>query len=364
MKINEITNYLESLAPIYLQEDYDNSGLITGNKYWKVSNILVCLDCTEKVVEEAIAKSCNLIVTHHPIVFSGLKSIVGKNYVEQTIIKAIKNDIAIYAIHTNLDNIKDGVNAVIAKKIGLEKTKILRPKKDFIKKLSFYCPVSEANRIKNLLWEAGAGNIGNYSHCSFSTIGQGTFLGNDFSKPSLGEKNVLHTEKEEKIEIIFPSYLENKILNTLYSVHPYEEVAYEIYLLDNVNQDIGSGLYGKLKKPMKSNDFLRYLKKIMQTKCIRHTNLNKEYIETVSVCGGSGSFLLDDAKRVKADIFITSDFKYHEFFNADNNIIIADIGHYESEQFTKELLNELLKKKFTKFATHLSSINTNPINYI
>ena len=364
MKIKEISDYLETIAPIQLQESYDNSGFLVGNKDWDINNVLVCLDCTEDVVDEAISKSCNLIVTHHPIIFNSIKSITGKNYIERTIIKAIKNDIAIYAIHTNLDNIKDGVNAVIAKKIGLEKIKILRPKKDFIKKLSFYCPVSEANRIKNLLWEAGAGNIGNYSHCSFSTIGQGTFLGNDYSKPSLGEKNVLHTEKEEKIEIIFPSYLENKILNTLYSVHPYEEVAYEIYLLDNVNQDIGSGLYGKLKKPMKSNDFLRYLKKIMQTKCIRYTNLNKEYIETVSVCGGSGSFLLDDAKRVKADIFITADFKYHEFFNAENNIIIADIGHYESEQFTKELLNELLKKKFTKFATHLSSINTNPINYI
>ena len=364
MKINEITNYLESLAPIYLQEDYDNSGLITGNKYWKVSNILVCLDCTEKVVEEAIAKSCNLIVTHHPIVFSGLKSIVGKNYVEQTIIKAIKNDIAIYAIHTNLDNIKDGVNAVIAKKIGLEKTKILRPKKDFIKKLSFYCPVSDARRLKVLLWEAGAGNIGNYSHCSFSSTGEGTFMGNNESKPYLGQKNVLNSEKEEKIEMLLPSYLQNKILNTLFSNHPFEEVAYERHLLENLNQDIGSGMFGKLKTPMKSNDFLKYLKKVMQTDCIRYTNLNKKHIETVAVCGGSGSFLLDDAKRIKADIFITADFKYHEFFNAENDIIIADIGHYESEQFTKDLLCDILNKKFTKFATHLSSINTNPINYM
>ena len=364
MKINEITEYLESLAPLYLQEDYDNSGLITGNKSWNVSNVLVCLDCTEEVVDEAVAKSCNLIVAHHPIVFNGLKSIVGKNYVERTIIKAIKNDIAIYAIHTNLDNIKDGVNAVIAKKIGLENTKILRSKKDIIKKLSFYCPVSDAQRLKGLLWEAGAGNIGNYSHCSFSTIGQGTFMGNDDSKPSLGQKNVLHTEKEEKIEMILPSYLQNRILDTLFSEHPYEEVAYEIHLLDNVNQNIGSGLYGKLKTPMKTNDFLRHLKKLMQTDCIRYTELHKEHIETVAVCGGSGSFLLDDAKRVKADIFITADFKYHEFFDAENDIIIADIGHYESEQFTKELLSEILNEKFTKFATHLSSINTNPINYM
>ena len=364
MKINEITKFLENLAPLYLQEDYDNSGFITGNKSWNVRNVLVSLDCTEDVVDEAIAKSCNLIVTHHPIVFNGLKSIVGKNYVERTIIKAIKNDIAIYAIHTNLDNIKDGVNAIIAKKIGLENTKILRPKKDIIKKLSFYCPVSDAQRLKELLWEAGAGNIGNYSHCSFSTTGQGTFMGNDDSKPSSGQKNVLYTEKEEKIDMILPSYLQNKILNTLFSEHPYEEVAYEIHPLDNVNQDIGSGMFGKLKNPLKSHDFLKHLKKVMQTDCIRYTDLNKEHIETVALCGGSGSFLLDDAKKVKADIFITADFKYHEFFDAESDIIIADIGHYESEQFTKELLCEILNKKFTKFATHLSSINTNPINYM
>jgi len=364
MRINEITNYLETLAPIYLQEDYDNSGLITGNKYWKVNNVLVCLDCTEKVVDEAIAKSCNLIVTHHPIVFSGLKSIVGKNYVERIVIKAIKNDIAIYAIHTNLDNIKDGVNSVIAKKIGLEKTKILRPKKDFIRKLSFNCPVSDAKRLKDSIWKAGAGNIGNYSHCSFSTIGQGTFMGNDGSKPYLGQKNVLYSEKEEKIEMIFPSYLENQILNTLFNEHPYEEVAYEIHLLKNVNQDIGSGMFGKLKTPMKTNDFLKHLKKVMETDCIRYTDLNKKQISTVAVCGGSGSFLLNDAKKINADIFITADFKYHEFFDAENDIIIADIGHYESEQFTKELLCDILNEKFTKFAILLSSINTNPINYM
>ena len=364
MKIIEITNYLESLAPLFLQEDYDNSGFITGNKNWNLKNVLVCIDCNEEVVDEAIAKSCNLIVAHHPIVFNGLKSIVGKNYIERTIIKAIKNDIAIYAIHTNLDNIKDGVNSTIANKIGLENRKILRPRKDVINKLSFYCPVSDTQRLKKLLWDSGAGNIGNYSHCSFSSIGQGTFMGNDDSKPSLGQKNVLHKEKEEKVEMIIPSQLQNIILDTLFSEHPYEEVAYEIHHLENINQDIGSGMFGKLKTPMKTNDFLMQLKKVMQTDCIRFTKLNKEYIETVAVCGGSGSFLLDDAKKAKADIFITGDFKYHEFFDAEDDIIIADIGHYESEQFTKELICEILNKKFTKFATHLSSINTNPINYM
>ena len=364
MKISEISKYLETLAPLYLQEDYDNSGLITGKKSWNVSDVLVCLDCTEEVVDEAIEKSCNLIIAHHPIVFSGLKSLNGKNYVERTIIKAIKNDIAIYAIHTNLDNIKNGVNGAIAQKIGIINTKILKPKRDFIKKLSFYCPVADSKDLKDRLWEAGAGNIGNYSHCSFSTIGQGTFMGNDNSSPSLGQKNILHTEKEEKIEMILPSYLQNKILDTLISEHPYEEVAYELHHLDNLHQNIGSGLYGNLNEAMQAEEFLQHLKTVMQTDCIRYTNINKEYIKTVAVCGGSGSFLLDDAKRVGADIFITADFKYHEFFDAENDIIIADIGHYESEQFTKELLCGILNEKFTKFATHLSGINTNPINYM
>ena len=364
MKINEIIKHLEQYAPLQLQEDYDNSGLITGDKNWETSSALVCLDCTEEVVDEAIKKSYNLIIAHHPIVFSGLKSFNGKTYIERTIIKAIKNDIAIYAIHTNLDNVKNGVNEAIAQKIGILNSKILRPKKDYVKKLSFYCPISEAENVKEKLWEAGAGNIGNYSHCSFTTEGQGTFMGNEDSQATIGKKHSLHKEKEEKIEMVVPSYLKSLILNTLFEAHPYEEVAYEIYHLENVHQNIGSGLYGELNEPMKTNDFLLHLKKVMQTDCIRYTDIHKDFIKTVAVCGGSGSFLLDDAKRIKADIFITADFKYHQFFDAENDIIIADIGHYESEQFTKELICGILNKKFTKFATHLSSINTNPINYM
>jgi dinuclear metal center YbgI/SA1388 family protein len=364
MKINDIITYLESFAPLQLQEDYDNSGLITGDKNWITSSALICLDCTEEVVDEAIEKSCNLIIAHHPIVFSGLKSITGKNYIERTIIKAIKNNIAIYAIHTNLDNVKHGVNWTIAQKIGLLNSKILRPKTDYIKKLTFYCPISDSQQLKEKLWQAGAGKIGNYSHCSFSSLGEGTFMGNDNSSPVLGEKNKLHKEKEEKIEMILPSYSKNKILSTLFAEHPYEEVAYELHHLENVNQDIGSGMYGILTEPMETNDFLKHLKEVMQTDCIRYTNIHKKYIKTVAVCGGSGSFLLDDAKAIKADIFITADFKYHQFFDADKAIIIADIGHYESEQFTKELICGVLNKKFTKFATHLSGIITNPINYM
>ncbi len=364
MKIYEIINHLESIAPLSLQENYDNSGLIVGDKSKEVNVALISLDCTEEVVEEAINENCELIIAHHPIVFEGLKKITGSNYIERTILKAIKNNIAIYAIHTNLDNVKEGVNGAIANKIGLVDTKILRPKSSNIKKLVVCCPLDSEQKLKDILWESGAGNIGNYSKCSFRSEGIGTFKGNNESNPSIGTKNTLHSENEIKIEMIFPTYLEHKILSTLLEAHPYEEVSYEVYTLENKNQNIGSGIYGKLSKPMTSKAFLKFVKNEMKTDCIRHTEVCKENIQTVAICGGSGSFLLDDAKRIGADIFISSDFKYHQFFDADNEIIIADIGHYESEQFTKELISDILKKKFTKFATRLSSVNTNPINYL
>ncbi len=364
MKISVVTDYLESLFPLQYQEDYDNSGLIIGDANKKVTDSLVALDCTEEVIEEAITLNCNLIITHHPLLFTSIKSITGKNYIERIILKAIKNDIAIYCIHTNLDNVKYGVNSVIADRIGVINQEILRPSNKYIIKLVFYCPISDSNNLKNKLWEAGAGKIGNYSHCSFSSVGNGTFQAGSSSSPKVGEKNKLHIEKEEKIEMVFYSNLKSKILNVLIDEHPYEEVAYELYQIDNLNKDIGAGLCGDLKETISANEFLIKLKKIMQTDCIRYTNLKNKFISKVALCGGSGSFLLEDAKRVNADIFISSDFKYHQFFEADNDIIIADIGHYESEQFTKELIYNLLNKKFTKFATQLSKINTNPIKYL
>lgn len=364
MKIYQIINHLESIAPLSLQENYDNSGLITGDKNGDVQTALITLDCTESVVEEAINENCELIIAHHPIVFEGLKKITGSNYIERTIIKAIKNNIAIYAIHTNLDNVINGVNGAIANKLGLESPKILRPKSSFIKKLSVYCPKDSEQILKEKLWEAGAGDIGNYSQCSFRSEGIGTFKGNTNSKPSIGNKNELHSEAEIKIEMILPSYLESKILSVMFETHPYEEVSFELITLENNNQNIGSGIFGTLPNAMKSNEFLKLIKTKMKTDCIRHTELCKEKIQKVAICGGSGSFLLEDAKRIGADIFISSDFKYHQFFDADNEIIIADIGHYESEQYTKQLISDILKKKFTKFATRLSSVNTNPINYL
>jgi dinuclear metal center YbgI/SA1388 family protein len=363
MKIKEITNYLESVAPLHYQESYDNAGLLVGDANREIDAVLITLDCTEEVVEEAIENNCNLIIAHHPIIFSGLKKITGQNYVERTIIKAIKNDIAIYAIHTNLDNIKTGVSAKIAEILGVENCKILSPKKDLLRQLAVYCPVSDTEKVKEALFQAGAGDIGNYDECSFSAKGEGTFRANEGCDPHIGNIGERHTEKEEKIEVIFLKYKENTIISALKQAHPYEQVAYQIYILDNIYENVGAGIVGELAQKVDTNRFLEMLKTKMQTDCIRHTKLVKNQIKRVAICGGSGSFLLSNAICEKADIFITADFKYHEFFDGENDIIIADIGHFESEQFTKDLIYDLLSKKFSKFAVRLSKVNTNPINY-
>jgi dinuclear metal center YbgI/SA1388 family protein len=363
MKIAEIIQTIEDFAPISYQEHYDNAGLLVGDKLADCTGVLICLDAIEPVIDEAIAKKCNLVVAHHPIIFSGLKRITGKNYIERVIIKAIKNDIAIYACHTNLDNVKHGVNNIIADKLGLKSRKILDPKSGILKKLYTYVPIENKDALLNALFAAGAGNIGNYSECSYSFDGVGTFKGNQHSNPVIGKKNIRSTEPEQKIEILFPNYLESKILKTLFQNHPYEEVAYEIITLDNLNQDIGSGMIGDLEKSISEKDFLEMLKTKMKTKCIRHTALLKKKIKRVALCGGSGSFLLNKAIAQQADIFITADFKYHQFFDADNQLIIADIGHYESEQFTAQLFNKIISEKFPTFAVQISTINTNPINY-
>jgi dinuclear metal center YbgI/SA1388 family protein len=364
MKIRDLTAYLEKLAPLPYQESYDNAGLIVGNPNEEITGVLVCLDSTEDIIEEAIQRGCNLIVAHHPIVFKGLKKITGKNYVERTIIKAIKNDVAIYATHTNLDNVVDGVSFKIAQRLGLQQVRILAPKSELLMKLVVFVPVEHTGTLLDALYAAGAGEIGNYSQCSFRVEGKGTFKPNARANPVIGQSGGPMEEVEEnRVEVIFPAYLKNQILAAMRKGHVYEEVAHYLTALSNENQEVGSGAVGILPQEMTETDFLAYLKQNMQVSVIRHTSLFNKPIIKVAVCGGAGSFLLGDAMRAGADIFITADYKYHEFFDAENRIIIADIGHYESEQFTKELLKDYICKKFTNFAVHLSETPTNPVKY-
>lgn len=363
MKIADIVNYLESLAPSSSQESYDNSGLIVGDRNTEISNALIALDCTEPIVEEAIEKNCNLIIAHHPIVFKGLKKITGANYVERTILKAIKNDIAIYAIHTNLDNYKLGVNKKIGDLLGIESPQILAPVSNKLVKLAVFCPNDHAAAVKDALFNAGAGQIGDYAECSFSSDGNGTFKALDNAKPFVGNNGERHTENEVKIEVLVSTHILSKCISAMLNAHPYEEVAYDCIPVLNKNKDEGAGMIGNLKSPMDEDQFLQFVKETFNCGIIRHTNKLNKPIKKVAWCGGSGSFLLRTAMAKKADIFITGDFKYHEFFDAENRIMIADIGHFESEQYTIELIDELLRKKFTTFAPCLTEINTNPVKY-
>ena len=364
ISIKDVTNYLESIAPLSYQESYDNSGLITGNSQDEVKGILICLDSLENVIKEAIEKDCNLVIAHHPIIFSGLKTITGKNYVERTVLLAIKNDIAIYAIHTNLDNVSNGVNRMISERLGLKNVKILSPKSSLLRKLVTFCPIDDAEKIKNALFTAGAGNIGNYSECSFNLVGEGQYLGNEASNPIKGDKGRRHTESEVRIEVIFENYRQNHIISNLFDSHPYEEVAYDIYDLVNKDVRVGSGMVGELSEGQDESVFLIDLKKKMKANFIRHTSLLGKKVKKIAICGGSGSFLLQDAISSGADAFITADYKYHQFFDADGKILITDIGHYESEQFTMDLIKTLILEKFSTFAVRITEVNTNPVFYM
>jgi dinuclear metal center YbgI/SA1388 family protein len=363
MIIQDVINHLEDLAPLAYAEDFDNVGLLVGNKTTKLTGVLVTLDTLESVVDEAILENCNLIVSFHPIIFKGLKKLTGKSYVERVVMKAIKNDIAIYSMHTALDNALQGVNDMICNQLNLINKRILIPQSETIKKLTTYVPKNEAEHLRTALFHAGAGSIGNYNDCSFNVEGMGTYNGNENSNPTLGEKGQIHSEEETKITVIFPKHLESKILQTLFKTHSYEEVAYEVITIENKNQHIGMGMLGELSEPMDESSFLSYLKTNMNTKCIRHSSFLNKNIKKIAVLGGSGSFAINAAKAAGADAFITADLKYHDFFTAENSILLADIGHYESEQFTKNLLVAYLTKKITNFAIILSQTNTNPVKY-
>ncbi|MBL7887691.1 MAG: Nif3-like dinuclear metal center hexameric protein [Flavobacterium sp.] len=364
MKIKELFPILEEMAPLAYAEDFDNVGLLVGNQENDVNGILVCHDALENVIDEAIAQNCNVVVCFHPILFSGLKKITGKNYVERAVIKAIKNDIAIYAVHTALDNHKNGVNKIFCDALGLKHTKILVPKQNFIQKLITYTIPENVEQVRNALFDAGAGKIGNYDDCSFNSQGIGTYMGNENSNPEIGERFEFVEAPEVKIEVTFEKHLQSKILKALFSNHVYEEVAYEIYDLQNAHQNIGLGMVGELEIAMNETDFLALVKDKMQCGGIRHSNLLGKKVSKVAVLGGSGSFAIKNAIQAKADIFLTADLKYHNFYEAENQIVLADIGHFESERFTKNYIVDFLKEKITNFAIVLSEENTNPVKYL
>ncbi len=362
MLVRDITEFLEKFAPPGLQETYDNAGLLVGNPNTECSGVLTCLDVTEAIVEEAVKKNCNLIVAHHPVIFQSLKKLSGSSWVERAIILAIKNDISIFAIHTNLDNTINGVNHRIAEKLGLHYTRILSPKPGMLKKLVTFCPEKSAEEVRNALFNTG-GRLGKYSECSFNQIGTGTFKPGEGAAPFVGKKGKRHLETEVRIELIFPATAEKQIVKDLSKAHPYEEVAYDIYDLSNTSFDTGSGMIGHLPKALKEPEFLNLVQSAFKIAAIRHSPFTRKKIAKVALCGGAGSFLLKDAIRHGADAFITGDIKYHDFFDADGQLLFADIGHFESEQYTIELLYDILKGNFPNFAVLKTEVNTNPVQY-
>ena len=364
VKLASIIAFLENLAPASLQESYDNSGLLIGQPEQMVNKALITLDVTPEVIDEAVSNGCDLIIAHHPLIFKGLKRLTGSSEVETCVIEAIRNHLAIYSIHTNLDNIPSGVNSQLAEKLGLINTRILSPKANMLKKIVTFCPTEHAHDVRTALFEAGGGHLGNYSHCSYNQAGEGTFMAHENSQPFVGEKEKLHTEAEIKIETIVPSFRVNKVIKALLHVHPYEEVAYDIYPLENTYRDAGSGMLGSLKEPMPPLDFLNKIKKNLGCQHIKHNQLITRHVQTVAICGGSGSFLSEAAFRANADVFVTADVKYHEFFEYRGKMTIVDAGHFETEQGTKVLLESLLTKNFPNFALRISKKNVNPVSFL
>jgi dinuclear metal center YbgI/SA1388 family protein len=364
LKIREIIDCIEEVAPVSLQESWDNGGLLAGDPSDEAISALITLDVTEAVIDEAIAHGDNLIISHHPFIFSGLKKVNGKTETERILIKAIKNNIAIYAAHTNIDVVKNGVSWMMARKLGLDDVKTLSNSKGLLKKLVVFVPVSHAEVVRNALFEAGAGHIGRYRSCSFNSAGEGTFCGDESTKPFIGQPGEHCVEKEVKVETVFPFYLQAKIVAEMIKAHPYEEVAYDIFSLENYHDSIGLGVVGTLKEAINTSDFLAFVKETFRCQAIRVAGDTGGKVQRIALCGGAGSSLIRDAMQAGADVFITGDIKYHQFFEGDGKMILADIGHYESEQFTKELFYEIVTNKFSKFALRLSEVQTNPVKYL
>ena len=364
MKIKEIISALERFAPLPLQDGFDNAGLQIGLTDVEATGALLCLDVTESIIDQAIEFGYNLIISHHPLLFKGLKSITGKDYIEHCVIKAIKHDIVIYSAHTNLDNAFGGVNYKIAEILGLENIQALQPKDNMLLKLVTYVPTEYSNGVRSALFNAGCGSIGNYDSCSFNQTGEGSYRALDGANPFIGNLNELHFEKEVKIETILPTYKKNEVIKALMASHPYEEPAYDFYTLLNDCQQVGSGIIGDLMNPINEIDFLEIIKEKFKVESLKHNSLTGKAIRRVAVCGGAGSFLLPQAIRNGADIFITGEIRYHDYFGHDNEILMAEIGHYESEQFTNDLLYSIISESFPHLSVQITNINTNPIKYL
>lgn len=362
--VKEIANALEKFAPLPLQDGFDNAGLQIGLTDAEITGVLLCLDVTEEVIDEAVALGYNLIISHHPLLFRPLKRITGCNYVERCVIKALSNGIAIYSAHTNLDNAQGGVNYHIAEKLGLKSVKILVPKENSLLKLVTYVPKAHAAEVRSALFSVGCGSIGNYDSCSYNIEGTGTFRANEQCNPFCGEIGELHNEPEVRIETVLPSYIKNRVVSALLKVHPYEEPAYDIFPMLNDWQSAGSGIIGELEKECDEVEFLLKIKSVFATDSIMHTPVRGKKIKRVALCGGAGGSFAGAALALGADLYLTGEARYHELFDNTDRMMYAIIGHYESEQYTTEILHRIVKSSFPKIPIATTTVCTNPIRHI
>jgi len=362
-KLLDLMRVLEAAAPLAYQESYDNAGLQCGDPQLEVRGVLIALDCTPAVVDEAIRRGCNVVVAHHPLIFKPLKRLTGANEVEQTLLKAIRHDVALYAAHTNLDNVRHGVNRKLAEKLGLRNLRILDPKPGLLGKLITYVPPTHTEAVLQALYAAGAGHIGDYAQCSFRSEGTFTFTPGADTTPFSGQRGQPHTGPEDRVEVLLPLHLQAAALQALREAHPYEEVAYELIKLENVHQEVGSGMVGELPEPLPPAEFRQRLRAALGVPVVKHTEF-EPLISTVALCGGAGSFLIGKARAAGAQAYVTGDLKYHEYFGAEGRLMLCDVGHFESEQFTGEIFRDLLADKFGRtFALFIAETLTNPVRY-
>lgn len=364
MKILDVIKYLDQLIPAGYQESYDNCGLQVGDTSAEITGALISLDLTEAVVDEAVETRSNLIVTHHPFIFGGLKHIDADSPAGRIIYKLIRNGIAVYSAHTSLDKLSNGVSAQLAKRLGLCNLRILAPDSDSLKQLVVYCPKEQSQQLKDALYAAGAGNIGNYRHCSYSVNGTGTFEPLQGANPFVGTVGSETYTSEERIEMVYPKAFENKIVSALKANHPYETPAYSLIPLSNANPDVGLGIVGELPEDVEIETFIETVKQTVGIPVVRHSELCRKKVRTVALCGGAGAEFIGTAVAQNADIYLTSDIKYHDFQKATGHIVLADIGHYESEQFAKEFFYDKLSEKFRIFAIRIAKTETNFVGYM
>lgn len=363
MKISEITGAIEKYAPLWLQEEWDNAGLQVGDTDREATGAVLCVDATEAIVDEAIDRGVNLVISHHPLLFRGLKRITGRTATERIVAKALKHDIAIYSAHTNMDSAPGGVSWATGRRAGLTAMRTLVPQQGRLMKLAVFVPSAYSNAVSEALWNAGAGRMGNYDRCAYMTDGRGTYRPLPGADPAIGTVGQSHTEAETRIEVVFPTAISGRVVQAMLKAHPYEEPAFDLIPLANDITSAGLGVIGSLKTPMPASEYIAWVKQALGIGAIPYAGDARRMVHRVALCGGAGAEFIGNAIAAGADLYMCGDLKYHDFTTHADSIVLADIGHYESEQCTKEIFYDIIQKNFPNFATYYAEEDKNPISY-